>query len=459
MAKGFSVWALLKGKDAASGPIVKGLGKIRAAGLATSRALRGALNIGGKGLGLLGIGGGLSIGGAIVGIRSLVQNYASATDEQSKFARQNRITIGSLQEMSYAAGREGLSVDGLKQSIIGLTQNVGQMAAGRGRALKFLSAIKGGKEVVRDLTRTTNAMDALYVAMEAIRRSPSVGKKAALARALGLDPDIVRLAAKSTTEINALRAEMRGYGTDSTESGIAAEDMQDANERLTASFEGLKRVVGAEFAPSFRAYMDDLAAFLANNKGQVRAWAREVRESLDSLVEALPVYGATIGKVMGTVNRAFEIGGTGWGIIAQAVTGGPQVRLWGDKWRSGAAAWQEKNGRLLLSQYSAKELRDAETEALASGMPIEDSAGRKQWSVIGAMAAQLRAGQGTSLTRENAAALLPIGGSGRSRPVFGDSRLKVEVDVQDNRINTRAEVVEGPAQIVGDPGVSAAFGG
>ncbi len=447
--KGFSVFARLVGKDLASGPLVKGLGKVRVAGLATKKVLGGVFGLAGKVLaygGLGGIGGALGIGGAIYGVKRLVTGWSEATDEQSKFARQNRITISTLQEMEYAAKREGLSVEGLRMSFEGLNFNVGQMAAGRGRALKFLSAIRGGREIARDLTHTTDAMQAMEIALDAIRRSPTVQRKAAMARALGLDENIVRLAARSRAELEALRAEMRRYGTDTQASGQAAEDFQDAQERLEASLLGLQRTIGATVAPKLTEYTDKISEWLTGHKTDVAAWAEKGLKALESFVAYLPTLVDNLEKVGAALapigHLIIKIGETVQSLFGVQETKIPEG-VTEEEWAGAQREVLRRRGLDRLGPEGVNKIQSlGKVVGVLTGAPINlESYGEE---VMGEVRLRRMLGD------------LTLPEILRRQSVSGTVRLEVSA-APGVAVRMDEPDIEGPIEFVGDVGQSAAF--
>jgi hypothetical protein len=443
VAKGFSVWATLKGSDLASGPIVRGLGKIRVAGQATKHALS-------FGAGLLGVGGltsVLSIAGAAEAVRRLVGEYAAATAEQSKFARQNKIGIGSLQEYQYVAGREGIGVDALKESITALEVRIGQTAAGRGRLLAFLKGIKGGDGAKKALLQTTDGIQALTVALNLIRRSQGVNNKLAMAKALGLDPSFVRLAAMSTEEIAALRSEMRGYGTDTEETGRNAERFREGQERVKGALEGLQRTLGAEFDVPITGYLNELATALAANRGNVKRWAKDVVEDTGYVRESFGYIADVASPFVKGAKWIFENPARMYHLVRHGRLG--QETTYNES--------QDKiKNNLKRAGYSDKELSDARAQAQGQGLPVVNSNGQISWDIIKAVALQRRHGGRKTLDSRGAPEVLPVKPT-ETRPAFGNARTRVDVVVSDERVIAKASVVEGPVDVTTDVGTPAVF--
>ena len=71
----------------------------------------------------------VAAGAAGAAVVAYAVSMARSTDENAKFAEQTGVSFQAMQELGFAAEREGASMDSLKSSLAGLTKAAGEVAS------------------------------------------------------------------------------------------------------------------------------------------------------------------------------------------------------------------------------------------------------------------------------------------------------------------------------------------
>ncbi len=293
--KSFNVWARLLGKDEASGPLLKGLGKIRVAARGLGSSIKQGVGIG---LGMAGLNSILDT--AKNALHSVTTGYAEAMDETVAFANAQRMSVAALQTWEYVAKRSDVSTEALRGSFQGLNITLGQIRIGAGKAYKFLSSQKSLAPLVKQLKGAKDANDALGISLGFLGRVKNQGERNLLATKLGLTPEMLRIVDQGAEGIARLQKEAAKWGLTSDKAAGDIDAYNDANDRLTASLDGLKRTIGEHLMPVLTPYVDKLADWVANHRkliGQkVGEWvdkgAKAIPKLVDAFDKALPVLNA-----------------------------------------------------------------------------------------------------------------------------------------------------------------------
>jgi hypothetical protein len=196
----------------------------------------------------------LAVGAAAVaGATALVKNSlatAEAGDEYAKASRRIGISAEALQELTFAADRQGVSGEELSKGLEKLNKNVGDLRGGYG-ALNV--ALKGSNpELLANLKNAKNNQEAWELSVDALNKTSNELDRAALAQALfgrsGLK--LLTVTEAGVDGIKDLREEARKYGIITNEQAVAAEALVDAQTNLTAAFKGVSNEAGAKLFPA-----------------------------------------------------------------------------------------------------------------------------------------------------------------------------------------------------------------
>ena len=327
MAKSFSIFAVLKGKNEA-GPVLKGLGQVRTAGLAAKNAVGSIVGMGAKALEFIGLGGGL--GGAIHGLKKFTDTESDAIKMSARLAGRMRMTLGEFEQWEFVAKRADMSTESFQGAMSTFALAGGQIESGIGRAATAVRKIS--PSLFRHLKEAKIPADRLRVALTALGDTKiSYGIRALTASKLFGDQGegMLRIAEMGRAEIEKQMDAAKRWGLNTE----AAKDKQEAYETATkdldAAMIGLRRTVGETLLPIVGKYTDMLAGWIGNNReliGQkVGEWveygadmlgkfvdeapamikaAQDIAEGLGPVAELLGAIGNGIGEISGYTERA-----------------------------------------------------------------------------------------------------------------------------------------------------------
>ncbi len=268
MASRFSISARFKGLDSISKPVSK-MGN--AIAKFTRRSNRKIAKLGKNFKKLGSFMGKAVIGGAAIAaaaIGAVVFKTAALGDEMATTSRLMGITAESLQELRFAADRQGVSAGVLSSSFLALQKRVGELKSGTGSLFSFLKKT-GDKAFIRQLSLAKDTEEAfeLITAKAATIEDPL--KKAAFASAAFSRSGIAMLSfmEAGVDGIKDLRLEARKYGAViSNEATEESEVFIDSLANLTSSLSGIGKTFATKLIPSLTTAMQRFADFWALNK-------------------------------------------------------------------------------------------------------------------------------------------------------------------------------------------------
>ncbi len=161
----------------------------------------------------------------------------NATDAQAKFSRSSGIALSTLQELEFAAQREGASAGELTGVLQGLNVAIGQLAVGKGpqEAIRRL----GGLGITFDeLQSGALTADKLLLRIaDSIKDLPRP-RQVELTGALGINQNVLQLLQQGRFSIQELREEARKLGLVDIETSRRAEALNDqlTNAKQKLSF-------------------------------------------------------------------------------------------------------------------------------------------------------------------------------------------------------------------------------
>ncbi len=273
-------------------------------------------------------------GAAGAAIVAYTVKMAGATDANAKFTHENGLTFASLQELGFAAEREGASMDSLKSSLNGLTLAAGQASMGAGGGIEAFARL--GINIM-DVNGQIKTADKLMLevsdSMQGLQRAEQVD----LISKLGISQDMLLLLQRGTQNIEMLRGEARRYGIESERMKKSGEDFQDV-------ITNLKQVIFGALIP-LRQFVLDLAnnlipkitEWIAKNrkliKGKFVEYLQLIIKSFKSLMKIvkkfMPLFkGMAVAfvafKTLNFAKSIFMIGKAMWLLVpaVTAATGG-----------------------------------------------------------------------------------------------------------------------------------------
>ena len=206
--------------------------------------------------------------GSLGGIRSFVDETASALDELGDFADANGTTAAAVSQLGYAAQLSGSDMDAVKSSIGGLNAKIGEAALGVGRGGKMFERfgikVKDAKGNVKD---TSVVLEEIAGKMQGLSNQEAI----AMASKLGIDSSLVPLLLKGKEGIAALTAEAAKNGAVTNEQATAAGAYADMMDKANARIQGVKNSVATALMPA----MTELGTKLADVTEKTVGWLQQ----------------------------------------------------------------------------------------------------------------------------------------------------------------------------------------
>ena len=214
------------------------------------------------------VGLGLAAAAAGAGAIALANRYATATDEQAKFARQVGFSTGSLERLKFIADRQGASFDTLQGGISAFTKRVGELRAGTGGLNAILK--KTDPAFAELLKNTTNNEEAFELFVAKVASLPGEQAKAALAAAgvsRGAMGDLIRLTDGGAAAVAKLRAQAERFRAPLTEKDFQnAEAYKDAQTNIRFALQGVSDTIGKNLLPVMSPFIERMAEWVALNR-------------------------------------------------------------------------------------------------------------------------------------------------------------------------------------------------
>lgn len=213
-----------------------------------------------------------------------VNRIASIGDEAAKTGRQIGITAEALQELRFAADRQGVTSEVLTKSLQLLNRNIGDLKAGQGTLTTMLN--RTNPALAKQLKNVKTNEEAFGIFIKEINKLPTQMEKAALAQAaFGRGgQDILKLAEAGTIGIKALREEARKYGgIVSNEAAAGSEKYVDALTNLKATLKGVTITLVTGVVPALTKTIQSFADFLVKNRAII---ALRFQQSIDLMKQA-----------------------------------------------------------------------------------------------------------------------------------------------------------------------------
>lgn len=219
----------------------------------------------------------MGLGGALVwqGL-----SWAKSTDELSKFARQAGISIEYLQQLRFAAERQGVDVSQLSRGLLTLSRNLSQAKIHQGQLFSYLR--KADPAFLRQIVRAKSTEEALSLLWKKMASIQDPAKRNAFAMiAFGrAGLTMARMVDGGTEALDALMEQAKRYGLVTGEQGKAAEEFQDRMTDLKTALAGVRNAIMGQIIPAITPLLARLAEWIAANRGII---ATKVLEFLDRI--------------------------------------------------------------------------------------------------------------------------------------------------------------------------------
>ena len=202
--------------------------------------------------------------GAGTAIVASTVDLAKYGDELAKTSAKIGVNVESLQELSFAAERSGLSSDALGDIFAKLNKNVGDLQAGTGSLTTLLN--KSNPVLAEQLKVAEDSEQAFNLLIKAIENAPTEFEKASLAQAAfgRSGQDIINFANQGSEEIQRLREEAQNYGVVSEETARKSEAFIDSQRNVEQALTGVRAEIAGQLLPSLTDIQNGFANFLTD---------------------------------------------------------------------------------------------------------------------------------------------------------------------------------------------------
>jgi hypothetical protein len=218
---------------------------------------------------------------AIRGVLDFTTEITNSLDVMSKTSRRAGVTAQTFQELRFAAGLSGASVEEFSGAIEKFGVSIGRLRGGKGKLLEFLKAV--GPLQLKALQSTKTTEEALEVIFDGMARLEDPNKRAALAVAAFGDSGgkLALMVEKGTAGLAAMRKEFRdlGLGISPEALGIS-EAFNDELSKATQVWESSKLQIGASIAQAALPQLLELTQWLKDNSGDFRSALQSVGQGI-----------------------------------------------------------------------------------------------------------------------------------------------------------------------------------
>jgi len=193
---------------------------------------------------------------------------ATLGDEAAKTSRRLGITAEALQELRFAADRQGVAASVLDSSFLALQKRVGELKAGTGSLYGFLKKT-GDKAFIRQIALAKNTEEAFGLVTQKVETIKDPMQKAAFAAAAFSRSGIKMLSFMEAGRegIAQLRLEAQKYGAVISEkAAVQSEVFIDALTNLKSALAGIGKTFASKVIPFAATAMQNFADFWAMNK-------------------------------------------------------------------------------------------------------------------------------------------------------------------------------------------------
>ena len=236
------------------------------------------------------------IGGVVALAGAAVFKLVGEFDDLGDKAEILGVSADFLAQMRYAAEKAGAPVEALDAGLEAFSVNLGKLSAGTGRMKTFLDKVSPALE--KQLKGAKNNKEAFFLLAGAMAKLEDPAKKAALAAAAGLGPELAPLLAKGPKGIQELTERFQQLAPGMQDAADKAGSVDDSLHDLHASTQGVKAAIVSGLAPALKVIVDQLTQWFSTHQNDVREFAASVGERLPAAFKAVVTWlGAAYDKV------------------------------------------------------------------------------------------------------------------------------------------------------------------
>lgn len=231
-------------------------------------------------------------------IGNTIKKTAELGDEAAKTSRRLGITAEALQEIRFAADRQGVSNGVLNSSFTALQKRVGELRAGTGSLYTFMRKT-GNEAFAKQLKGAKNTDEAFQILTKEINKIKNPMDKAALASAAfsRAGVDMLKFMEAGPEGIKKLRAEAQKYGAVIDNKAAAqSEIFVDAMTNMKSTMSGLGRTFSVILIPTITKAMQKTADYIATNRKLIGAKIENgIRLIKEAYIATVPVVKSVVG--------------------------------------------------------------------------------------------------------------------------------------------------------------------
>lgn len=236
----------------------------------------------GKGIGLL-AGMTAALGAATVAFGRWASTTLQAEQPLINMAAQTGIAVEAIQELGFVASVSNSDVQSMNASLTGLAEKVGEAAQ---KGSEDFSRLGISVRTANGAVKSTDDI-LLEVGQRFRELGLSMSEQQSFAQALGIDPSLLTLLNRSSTEIRSLRNEAREMGILTREQTQQAMEYNDALTTMNFAMDGVRRLVAVGLAPEMRALADDFSDLVTDNKDWIINGIQATVAGIGNLMNAL----------------------------------------------------------------------------------------------------------------------------------------------------------------------------
>lgn len=239
-----------------------------------------------------------AVGGAIAGLVHLVDKF----DDLGKKAERLGVGVDFLASMRFAAEKAGAPVEALDDGLQTFSVNMGKLSANTGRFRKFLDLVSPALE--EQLKKAKGNEAAFYLLARAMDKIKDPARRAALAAAAGLGPELAPLLAQGEQGVKKLAARYIELAGSQEDAAKKAEDAGDSMHDLHATIEGAEAAIVSGLAPALRIIVDQLSEWFVDHRADIAEWAKSLGEKIPAAFKAVTEW---VGQAIEKLGKFFGI--------------------------------------------------------------------------------------------------------------------------------------------------------
>jgi hypothetical protein len=248
----------------------------------------------GKGIGLL-AGMTAALGAATVAFGRWASTTLQAEQPLINLASQTGVAVEAIQELGFVASVSNSDVQAMNSSLTGLSEKIGEAAQ---KGSEDFSRLGISVRTANGAVKSTEDI-LLEVGQRFRQLGLSMAEQQSFAQALGIDPSLLTLLNRSSTEIRSLRNEAREMGILTREQTDQAMQYNDALTTMNFAMDGVRRLVAVGLAPEMRDLADRFTDLVRDNKDWIINGIKATVEGIGNLFDALVRLAPFLGVVAG----------------------------------------------------------------------------------------------------------------------------------------------------------------